>query len=236
MRESAYSTDALTGPPLRSQQMKGYVPDAHVSAPASSKHPEGVDQFYEIKTIHSGAAGPYQHAETRDNSRGGAAVELKQKGLRKEYIKELHKKDERHFRTPAGQRGPLETIFRQMNFKGLVFGTFGEMSSAVGEMVTLAVDYGMEHLGRAIGAADIDVIRATIRRRHTSRIVMANWRGYANLIIGRSKYIGTGSTMNRMQLTHHLQARADRGDFASFSCAHEIDRMVPDTRPWGWVS
>ena len=68
-----------------------------------------------------------------------------------------------------------------MSFQGLVFGTFGEMSSAVGEMVTLAVDYGVEHLGRAIAAADIDVIRATIRRRHTSRIVMANWRGYARI-------------------------------------------------------
>ena len=43
---------------------------------------------------------------------------------------------------------------------------------------TMAVDYGTEHLGRSIAASDIDVIRATIRRRFMARIAMASWRGY----------------------------------------------------------
>lgn len=163
-------------------------------------------------------------------------MEHKQEGLRREYIKRLRKKDKEYFITPPGHRGPLETIFRQLEFKGLVFGTFGEMSSAVRELLELAVDYGTEHLGRAIAAADIDVIRATIRRRHSSRIVMASWRGYANLLINRSKYIGTGSSMNGLQWRHHLADRANRGDFDSFSYANDIDRMVPVTLPTGWVS
>ena len=73
-------------------------------------------------------------------------MQLRQRNLRQDYIKELHKKDKKHFNTPDGQRGPLETIFRHTNFKGLVFGTFGEMSSNVLDLVALAVDYGTEHL------------------------------------------------------------------------------------------
>ena len=196
-----------------------------------------MNQFTEVKIIHSGAAGAYQHADARDNHHGGAAVQLRQRNLRKEYIKELHKKDKKHFNTQDGQRGPLETIFRQTNFKGLVFGTFGEMSSNVLDLVALAVDYGTEHLGRSIAASDIDVIRATIRRRFMARIAMASWRGYANLILDRIKYVGTGSTTNRAQWRHHMVVRGDRGDFDSFSFAHVTDRMmVLDTRPWGLVS
>ncbi len=73
-------------------------------------------------------------------------MQLRQRNLRQECIredKELHKKDKKHFNTQDGQRGPLESIFRQTNFKGLVFGTFGEMSSNVLDLVALvAVDYG----------------------------------------------------------------------------------------------
>ena len=99
------------------------------------------------------------------------------------------------------------------------------MSSNVLDLVALAVDYGTEHLGRSIAASDIDVIRATIRRRFMARIAMASWKGYANLILDRIKYVGAGSTTNRTQWRHHMLARGgDRGDFDSFSFAHETDR------------
>jgi hypothetical protein len=38
-------------------------------------------------------------------------------------------------------RRPLETIFMQLNFKTLVFGTFGKINSDVGELVETAVEY-----------------------------------------------------------------------------------------------
>ena len=69
-----------------------------------------------------------------------------------------------------------------------------------------------------------------------ARIAMASWRGYANLILDRIKYVGTGSTTNRAQWRHQMVARGDRGDFDCFSFAHVTDRMVLDTRPWGLVS
>ena len=43
-------------------------------------------------------------------------------------------------------RGPLENIFWRVDFKPLVFGPFGEMSSNVKEVVNMAVKYGVEHL------------------------------------------------------------------------------------------
>ena len=46
--------------------------------------------------------------------------------VRKTYIINMHKKDMTHFGTVEGAIGPLEAIFRQQDFKPLVFGTFAE--------------------------------------------------------------------------------------------------------------
>ena len=45
-----------------------------------------------------------------------------------------------HFGTLEGGKGPLETIFGQIVFKPLVFGTFGEMSSNVVALVETDVE------------------------------------------------------------------------------------------------
>jgi hypothetical protein len=57
-----------------------------------------------------------------------------------------------HFGASEEGKGPLETIFRHINFEPLVFGSFGEMSSNVVAMVETAVEYGVEHLGRNMAA------------------------------------------------------------------------------------
>jgi hypothetical protein len=44
----------------------------------------------------------------------------------------------------------IEGISRQLDFKPLVFGTFGEMSSTVNELVEASVGYGVENLGTNI--------------------------------------------------------------------------------------
>ncbi len=41
--------------PLLSKNLRGYVPDGHQTGIANSKYPAGVNQFIEIKIIHSGA-------------------------------------------------------------------------------------------------------------------------------------------------------------------------------------
>ncbi len=77
-----------------------------------------------------------------------------------------------------------------MDFKPLVFGTFGEMSANVKEVVDMAVNYGVEHLGRTMAATAVDGVRTTLRRRYMTQLFMAVWRGYANLILDRVKYVG----------------------------------------------
>ncbi len=57
-------------------------------------------------------------------------------------------------------------MFRRMDFKPLVFGTFGEMSANVKEVVDMTVEYGVEHLGRTMAATTVDGVRTTLRRRY----------------------------------------------------------------------
>ena len=70
-----------------------------------------------------------------------------------------------HFGTPSGVRGPLESLFRQLGFRPMIFGTFGEMSPNVKDFVDLAVDYGAEHLGKFMATLSMDTIRQALKRR-----------------------------------------------------------------------
>ena len=77
--------------------------------------------------IHSGAV-QYRRPDVRDNPRGSAAVNKFQGQIRQMYLGNLHKKDQTHFATAEGAVGPLEAIFRTLDFKPMVFGTFAEAS------------------------------------------------------------------------------------------------------------
>jgi hypothetical protein len=85
----------------------------------------------------------------------------------------------------------LESLFRRLDFQPLVFGTFGEMSTNVKKVVNMAVEYGVEHLGRSMAATTVDGVRIALRRRYRTPLSMAVWRGYANLILDRVKYVGS---------------------------------------------
>jgi len=73
------------------------------------------------------------------------------------------------------------------------FGTFGEMSSNVKDFIDLAVDYGAEHLGKSMAASTMDIAGQALKRRYMAQLLMASWRGYANLILDRTKYVGDGT-------------------------------------------
>ena len=105
-----------------------------------------MNQFTEVKVIHSGAV-QYKRPDVRDDQQGAAAVNAFQKEFRGTYITSMKEKDRHYFGTAETARGPLESLFRRLDFKPLVFGTFGEMSSNVKEVVNMAVEYGVEHLG-----------------------------------------------------------------------------------------
>ena len=105
----------------------------------------------------------------------------------------LHKKNREHFGTAEGTVGPLEAIFRQLDFKPLVFGTFTEISNNVKDFIETTVEYGVEHLGRTMAATTVDAVRMALRRRCRTQLAMATLRGYANLVLDRTKYVGTGT-------------------------------------------
>jgi hypothetical protein len=95
--------------PLLSKQLKGYVPDGRQTGITSALHPAGVDQFTEIKVIHSGTV-QYNKVDVRDDSSGAAAVNKFRAQVRAQYITHLRRRDQQLFST--FERGSLETVFK----------------------------------------------------------------------------------------------------------------------------
>ena len=79
----------------------------------------------------------------------------------------LKRKNKVYFGTLEEAKGLLVSLFRQLNFKPLVFGTlFGEMSSNDVTLVETTVEYEVEHLGRNMAAITVDTLRTTLRGQH----------------------------------------------------------------------
>ena len=86
-------------------------------------------------------------------------------------------------------------------------------------------------------ASDLDVVKNSIRRRFHTAIVMASWRGYANMLLGRIQYVGKAYAYNKVrqrQYSYRLVEHLDQGGFGSWSCAH-LYRPMPDLHPYGWA-
>jgi hypothetical protein len=147
----------------------------------------------------------------------------------------MKEKDREHFGTAETARGSLESLFRRLDFKPLVFGTFGEMSSNVKEVVSMALEYEVEHLGRTMAATTVDGVGIALRRRYMTQLPMAVLRGYANLILDRVKYVGIGRLgPNKAQGRAEMQERADDGEFDGVWMANETDVPLRDAFPNGW--
>jgi len=58
---------------------------------------------------------------------------------------------------------------------------------------------------------------------------MTSWRGYVNLILDITKYVGDGiEGLNREQIRLGMIDRADQGEFSSILVAHETDMPMGD--------
>ena len=117
-----------------------------------------MDQFTEAKVIQSLIV---QVQKARCS--GLAVVQKFQGQIRKTYLVHLHRKDREHFTTAEGRVGPLEAIFRQLDFKPLVFGTFAEISRNVKDFIETAVEYGVDHLGRTMAEPIVYAVRMSLR-------------------------------------------------------------------------
>jgi len=110
------------------------------------------------------------------------------------------------------------------------------MSSNVVNLVETAVEYGMEHLGRNMAATTVDTVRITLRRRYGTQLAMAALRGYANLLLDMTKYVGTcHTTPNIAQIWQEMRGKGDLGEHAGIYMAHETDvPLMMDAFPSGW--
>jgi hypothetical protein len=59
-----------------------------------------------------------------------------------------------------------------MDFRPLVFGTFGECSSNVKAVIEMAVEYGVDHLGRTMAATTVDASRIEVFRKRVGIWIM----------------------------------------------------------------
>jgi len=133
----------------------------------------------------------------------------------------------------VGARGSLEVIFGQLDFKPFVFGTFAEMSSNVKDFVGMAIEYGVEHLDTCMPASSPHVLIVALRRRFRAQLPMASWRGYAKLVLVRTKYVGTGRTGTNRAATGQdmLLGRADADEHVGLWTAQETDVLPRDAFP-----
>ncbi len=61
------------------------------------------------------------------------------------------------------------------------------------------------------------------------------WKGYASLVLDRTKYVGTGTAgVNKAQVRQEMIGRADEGEFVGMYMAHETDKPTRDAFPNGW--
>jgi hypothetical protein len=64
---------------------------------------------------------------------------------------------------------------------------------------------------------------------------MAAWKGHANLVLDKTKYVGTGRTgSNRAQIRQEMVERGDKGEYDGIFMAHETDAPLRDAFPSGW--
>ena len=55
------------------------------------------------------------------------------------------------------------------------------------------------------------------------------------MLLGRIQYVGKAYAFNKVQRQYRLVEHLDQGAFGSWSCAHLMDRPLPDLHPSGWA-
>ena len=99
----------------------------------------------------------------------------------------------------------------------------------------LAVEYGVEHMGKTMAATSVDLVKVALRRRYKTQLATSAWKGYATLVMDMTKYVGTGAAgINKAQVRQEMIGRADDGKLVGMYMAHEPDEPTRDAVPNGW--
>jgi hypothetical protein len=113
------------------------------------------------------------------------------------YVTQRKRKDHVHFGTNPINKGPLESVFGQLNFKPMVFGMFGVTTSNVKDFDILSTWIWItERSTWANPRRHQHWIRHVVRLSGgtwRTYLCMSLWRGYANFILDCSIiYMGDG--------------------------------------------
>jgi len=85
-----------------------------------------------------------------------------------------------------------------------------------------------------MAATTVEVVKGALRRRYIAHLSAANSRGLTNLVLDRTKYVGTWHTgMNRAQIRQEMRDRADQGEYFDIWMAHETDIPLRNAFPGG---
>jgi hypothetical protein len=105
------------------------------------------------------------------------------------------------------------------------------MRSNVGELVETLVEVSVEHVERNMAATPVGTVRVALRRRYKAQLSMTTWRGYANLLLDKTKYAGMGRAAPKR--AKFRQTLRDRGMHESMPLCGWLTRWIP---PYGMPS
>jgi hypothetical protein len=75
-----------------------------------------------------------------------------------------------------------------------------------------------------MAATTPEEVKTALRRRFKAYLSMAAKRGYAYLILDRTKYVGTGVlSTNKAHIRQDMRDRADAGEHIGVWTTHETD-------------
>ena len=178
---------------LTQRRLRHITPDLEMNVP-TSYHEEGIFQgggifLGEVKTINPGRC--YDRADVRHGR--ARAVQVREQQLPGHYEAAALTKDREWFGVTQPEVGPMRTVLRRHRFAGLVVGHVGEASNGLKAFVAMMADTAAERKGRITGAKTRKQAASVLGTRFMVQLSIASWRGRADLVIDRARYVGVPS-------------------------------------------
>ena len=207
---SAFARESLASLPLRQRQ--GIVPDFLASLEPSPGVP-AEDTLLELKTLHC-APSTYVFSWTRRCE----AVLRRADRIPAEYVRKARKLDQRFCGTVTGETGPVERKLASFGeVRGLVFGSWGEASPYVEELLSAFVASGSVRHWRAMRAQSPEEVRGALAWLLRRRWGFTALRESARLLLDRVHLLHPGVSAGTARRDLRSVEVAARSRVAAFS-------------------
>jgi hypothetical protein len=186
----------------RSGTRVGIVPDLCVrarlqaarGASAARQREARIERRYllDIKTVHAGGECYHPRYIARRQHGCGGAVTERARRVPLEYRRAAVRLDSVHHpRSPVP--GPVAQVLSGFPAtQGLAFGSHGEWSPEVHELLRATATQTAQRQWRRMGARSLAEALGSITQRLQRRWAMVSMRGHARLRLSRLQYVGTG--------------------------------------------